>query len=83
MVRQRFSWFRPKYEIDGPGWEVSGSFWQHEYDISRDGMPIVSIRKELMAWGDSYELDIADPRDEIAALAVVLVIDCVNASNNS
>lgn len=83
VVRQKFAWFRPKYEIDGPGWEVGGSFWQHEYEISKDGMPIVSISKELMAWGDSYELDISDPRDEITALAVVLVIDCVNASNNS
>lgn len=83
VVRQKFSWFRPRYEIDGPGWEVSGSVWQHEYEISRDGMPIVSISKELMAWGDSYELDISEPRDELAALAVVLVIDCVNASNNS
>lgn len=27
--------------------------------------------------GDCYELNIADPGDEVMALAVVLVIDCV------
>ena len=33
--------------------------------------------KEWMTWGDSYELDIVNPSDEIVALAVVLTIDCV------
>jgi len=36
-----------------------------------------------MTWGDCYELDIADERDEIAALAVVLAIDCVIAASSS
>ena len=35
-----------------------------------------------MTWGDSYELDIANPTDEIFALAVVLTIDCVAESND-
>lgn len=33
-----------------------------------------------MTWGDCYELDIADRRDELIALAVVLTIDCVMAA---
>jgi uncharacterized protein YxjI len=40
----------------------------------------VTISKEWMTWGDSYELNISDPRDEIVALAVVLTIDCVMAA---
>ena len=36
-----------------------------------------------MAWGDSYELDISDPTDEIVALAVVITIDCVTESNSA
>ena len=35
------------------------------------------IKQKVFSWGDSYELDIADPEDEIVALAVVLTIDCV------
>ena len=35
------------------------------------------IKEKVFSWGDSYELDIADPEDEIVALAVVLTIDCV------
>ena len=36
-----------------------------------------------MSWGDSYELDIANPADELVALAVVLTIDCVNEANSN
>ena len=83
VIRQKFSWFHPKYEIDGPGWEVSGSAWMHDYEITHHGQPVVTISKEWMTWGDSYELTIADPQDEILALAAVLVIDCVIAAQNN
>mgnify|MGYP001118680410 FL=1 len=49
----------------------------HEYEITQSGWTIVSISKEWMTWGDSYELNITNPSDEIIALAVVLTIDCV------
>ena len=49
----------------------------HDYEITKNGDLIVSINKEWMTWGDSYELSIANPEDEIVALAVVLTIDCV------
>ena len=84
VVKQKFSWFRPKYEIQGPNWTVEGSFWQHEYTVSDQGGSIqVSISKELMSWGDSYELDIAEDKNELLALAVVLAIDCAVAQNSN
>lgn len=79
-IRKEFTFLFPKYHIDGLDWEIDGSFMAHDYEITRHGSPIVTIRKEWMTWGDSYELDIADPQDEILALAVVLTIDCVMAA---
>ena len=76
-IRREFSLFFPRYSIDGLGWEIDGSFMAHDYDITRGGCTIVRIRKEWMTWGDTYELDILDPADELVALAVVLTIDCV------
>lgn len=76
-IVKEFTLFFPRYRIDGLGWEIDGKFMAHDYEISKMGRSIVTIRKEWMTWGDSYELDIADPRDEIVALAVVLTIDCV------
>ena len=82
-IKKEFSFLFPRYSIDGLGWEIEGSFMAHDYEIMQNGRNIVSIRKEWMTWGDSYELDIADPKDEIVALAVVLTIDCVLEASSS
>ena len=86
-IRKEFTVFRPRYTIDGLGWDIDGDFWSHDYRITRNGRTIVTISKEWMTWGDSYELNIENPGDELVALAVVLTIDCVMeaqaaASNN-
>ena len=82
-IRKKFTFFFQKYSIAGLGWEIDGDFLLHDYEITKSGRPIVRICKEWMTWGDSYELDIMDPEDELVALAVVLTIDCVNESNSS
>lgn len=81
-IVKEFSFLFPRYSIEGLGWEIEGRFMAHNYEITKNGKPIVTISKEWMTWGDSYELDIADPKDEIVALAVVLTIDAVMASNS-
>lgn len=82
-IVKEFTFFKPKYRIDGLGWEINGDFWDHDYEISKNGHTIVTIHKEWMTWGDCYELDIENPRDEIVALAVVLAIDCVMAAERN
>ena len=79
-IVKEFTFLRPRYSIEGLGWEIEGDFWAHDYAITRSGVPVVTIRKEWFTWGDSYALNIADTRDEIVALAVVLTIDCVMAA---
>ena len=81
-IKKKFTFLFSKYSIAGLGWEINGSFWEHDYEITQGGTPIVSIRKEWMTWGDTYELDIANPAHELIALAVVLTIDCVNEANS-
>ena len=83
-IRKEFTLFFQRYVIDGLGWEIEGSVWAHDYEIRKNGRPIVVISKEWFTWGDSYVLDILDPADELIALAVVLTIDCVaEASQNN
>lgn len=83
-IKKEFTFFKPRYSIEGLNWSVEGDFWDHQYQIIQSGRTVVSIQKEWFTWGDSYALDIASPQDEIYALAVVLAIDCVNEqqSNN-
>ena len=76
-IKKEFTFLFPKYSIQGLGWEIEGRLMAHDYEIIKNGKSIVTISKEWMTWGDSYELNIANPEDEIVALAVVLTIDCV------
>ena len=82
-IKKEFTFLFPRYTIEGLGWEIVGSFMAHDYQITKNGRNIVSISKEWMTWGDSYELSISNPQDEIVALAVVLTIDCVMAAQSS
>lgn len=79
-IVKEFTFFHPRYTIDGLGWDIDGDFFAHDYSISQDGREIVTIHKEWLTWGDCYVLDIADPKDTVTALAVVLAIDCVQAA---
>ena len=81
-VVKEFSFFHPRYRIEGPDWEVEGSVMAHAYAITGSGRAVASVRKEWLTWGDCYELEIADDRDAITALAAVLCIDAAmeNAS---
>jgi uncharacterized protein YxjI len=82
-IVKEFTLLRPKYSIEGLGWEIEGSFMEHDYGIVQSDRTIVTIHKAWMSWGDCYELDIADENDEIIALSVVLAIDCVTAARSN
>lgn len=81
-VVREFTFFRPRYTVEGADWDVEGDFWSHDYTVSRHGEPVVSIQKEWFTWGDCYTLDIRAPADEIQALALVLAIDCAIEQDN-
>ena len=83
QICQDFSFFTPMYHVEGPNWEVTGHFLEHNYEITGNGHPVVTIEKEWMTWGDCYELNIANPADELVALAVVITIDCIIESRNN
>jgi len=80
-VVREFSFFHPKYSVLGAGWDVDGDFREHDYTVYRNGEAVVTINKEWFTWGDCYTLDIADPADELYALALVLAIDCAMESD--
>ena len=83
-VVKEFTFFKHEYSVHGLGWQVHGDFWDHEYQVTDGGRTIAAVSKEWMTWGDTYEIDFGDGVDEIAALAVVLVIDaCIEAERRN
>ena len=74
-VLKHFTFFKPHYSVIGTNWEVRGDFFNHEYAVFDNNLPVATVRKEWMSWADTYSIEIAPYADELTALCVVLVID--------
>lgn len=82
-IRREFSFLRPRYTLDVNGWRVQGDVFGWDYDVvDGGGRYIMHISKEPFHWGDTYVLDIPDPRDEVLCLLIAIAIDAANCSNN-
>ena len=81
-INKEFTFLFPRYTVDSVGWEIEGNFTAHDYRITEAGKIVVTICKEWMTWGDSYQLNILDPGDELLALAVVITIDSITESKS-
>ena len=77
QIQKKLSFLKPKYAVTGLDWTIEGDFFAHDYSIFSGDMEIVSLHKKWMAWGDTYELNVADDADPALVVAVVLAIDCV------
>lgn len=79
-IQKEFTFFRPRFRMDFKGWLVEGEFMEWDYSI-RDGQgEVARVSKELFHWTDTYVIDVADPRDALCALMVVLAIDAEKCS---
>ena len=81
-IVKEFTFFTHEYSI--PDWNViiNGDFLAHEYTVTMNGYNVATMSKEWLTWGDTYIIDIPDPKNELLALACVLVVDCCMESNN-
>ena len=76
---KEFTLFRPRYRLEGMPWTMSGEFLAHEYEVTDGAECVMRMSKHWFTWGDSYELDIPRPENELLALCVALAVDCMNA----
>lgn len=82
-ISKEFSFFRPKFNIDFNGWHIDGDFFEWDYNILDPmGKNVASVSKQLWNWTDTYVIDVADPRDAIYALMLVLAIDAEKCSRS-
>ncbi|MDR2700775.1 MAG: LURP-one-related family protein [Nitrososphaerota archaeon] len=75
--------FKPKYRLEGKSWRLEGDFWAHEYSLTNRSQRIMHLSKKWFTWGDSYELDITNPQDELLCLCIALVVDCALAAQSN
>jgi len=83
QIVKEFTFFKQSYRLEGLPWHLHGDFFAHEYSLEENGRQIMRMSKKWISWGDSYELDIANPADELVCLCVTLAVDCAMAAQRS
>ena len=82
QLRKEFALFKPVFTLDCNGWEIEGNFWEWDYRVMEGSRIIMTVSKELFHWTDTYQMNIADPRDALLCLMIVLAIDAEKCSRN-
>ena len=83
-IKRELTFFKPKYQIDFLGWQVSGDMWQWNYEIADiTGQQVAAISKQLWRFSDTYTIDVADPDNALYALMLVLAIDAEKCSRDA
>lgn len=81
-ISKELTFFRPKYNIDCNGWQVSGDWLEWDYRITdRTGRCIATVSKKF-DWTDTYVIDVASAQDALCALMLVLAIDAEKCSRS-
>lgn len=82
VIRRKISFFSQSYEVDYRGWDVEGDFMGWDYQVMQGNMEIMSISKQLFAWGDTYALRYSNPANEFPGLLLVIAIDAANCDHD-
>jgi uncharacterized protein YxjI len=70
-LRDRFT-----VELEGGGeLDVEGNILDHEYQVTRDGLPVANISKRWFRVRDTYGVAVAPGQDDALVLAVTVCID--------
>lgn len=83
ILRRNFTFLRQNYSLENTNWSLQGDFFGHNYQVVQDSRPIMSLTKHWFTWGDSYELDISDPKDAVLALSIAICVDYELARDQS
>lgn len=83
QIKKQFTFFKPVFHLDCNQWRVEGDFFEWNYQVvDAYGNPVMQASKQLFNWTDTYVIDIADPKNALLSLMIVLAIDAAKCSKN-
>ncbi|AOO63463.1 MULTISPECIES: LURP-one-related/scramblase family protein [Bacillus amyloliquefaciens group] len=77
QVIKKVTFFKPKFEISGLGWDLTGDVWGRNFQVTDGKSNRMTVTKSWMSWGDSYHLQIEKEEDIALCLAIAIVIDMI------
>ena len=82
-VKKNFTFLRPSFSVDFNGWQVEGNFFEWDYNVcDSGGNTIAKVSKLLLNWTDTYSIEVANPKNALYVLMLVLAIDAEKCSRN-
>jgi len=83
LIQKEFTFLRPRYNVEGQGIEIHGNIWDMNFEIFKNGHLSGRVDKEWFKLRDTYAVEIADTRDELLTLGIVLAIDYVKRQESA
>lgn len=83
-VTKKFTFFRPKYDLDFKKWTVEGDILSLNYVIKDENNNLIaSINRKFFTIGDKYTLDIVNEDDAFNVVLITIGIDAAICTNSS
>lgn len=82
-IKKEFTFFIPKFTLDMKGWTVEGDLLEWDYTVYDGRRAVMTVSKHVIAWTDTYELNIYDDKDTVTGLLVALAIDAEKCSRSN
>jgi len=83
MLKEKFSWFHARYDVDFMDCQVSGDIFDWNYEMMRGDQSIAQIQRKIFSWANVFYLSYPDPKDEVAVLALAIAIDAAHHDDES
>lgn len=83
-VQKKLSFLTPHYEMNFKGWNVTGNFFEWDYDIvDSTGKIVATVNKEIFNFTDTYSINTVNDEDALYALMLTLAIDAEKCSRKN
>lgn len=83
-VKKELTFIIPKFYLECRGWEISGDILEWDYQVSdSQGSTLARVEKKIFNWTDTYEIEVANNRDALHVLMIVLAIDAAKCSKGN
>lgn len=77
------TFLRPKYTVETLDWEVGGAMGVCDYELTWQNSVVAANRPVQGTKGQMYAMEFYDRTAELAALGVLLTINCILAGQES
>lgn len=83
-VKEKLSFFKPKYDVDFMGAKITGDLFEWNYQVvGNDGVPLGVMQRKIFSWANTYYLTASDPKNELPLLALSLAVDAAHTDDEN